>query len=168
MDEQVGSYDLDREISAQERGRLVVGVDGSAPSLAALRWAAGVAAGTGWEIEAVCAWEAPITYGWDVGIESIDWESDTRKALTAAVDEVFGANRPAGLRTYVLHGDPAHRLIEHAAGAQLLVVGNRGKGGFIGLLLGSVSTKCAAHSPCPVLIVHAEDGAPNLTATMRG
>jgi nucleotide-binding universal stress UspA family protein len=142
------------------RSAVVVGVDGSAASIAALRWAAGLAARTGWSIEAVAAWQQPITYGWDVGIETIDWEADTQKALTATLDDAFGADRPAGLSAVVLHGDPAHLLIERAAGAQLLVVGNRGLGGFMGLLLGSVSSKCASHATCPVLIVHADDPAP--------
>jgi len=145
----------------QEPGRVVVAVDGSAASLAALRWAVGLASGTGWTIEPVMVWQQPVTYGWDVSIETIDWEGDTQKALTATLDEVFGAQRPSGLRPFVLHGDPAHRLIEHAKDAQLLVLGNRGHGGFVGLLLGSVSTKCAAHAPCPVLIVHADDMAPS-------
>jgi nucleotide-binding universal stress UspA family protein len=167
MDEQLGSHDLDRQLTAdQQAGRVVVGVDGSAASLTALRWAAGVAAATGWSIDVVRAWQHPLNYGWDAGVDAIDWEGDNQKALTAALDEVFGADRPAGLTAYALEGDPAHRLIEHAAGARMLVMGNRGKGGFIGLLMGSVSTKCASHATCPVLIVHADDVAPTMTAAI--
>jgi nucleotide-binding universal stress UspA family protein len=145
---------------AAEPGRVVVAVDGSPPSVAALRWAVGLAAGTGWSIDAMMVWQQPVSYGWDVSIETIDWEGDAQKALTAVLDDEFGTQRPAGLRAFVVHGDPAHCLIEHARGARLLVLGNRGHGGFVGLLLGSVSAKCAAHAPCPVLIVHAEDVAP--------
>lgn len=164
MNDSLGSYDLDRELTAQEIDRVVVGIDGSPASLAALRWAAGLTAGTGWPLEAVAVWQRPVAYSWEVGMETVDWEAGTQKMLTAVLDEVFGADRPTGLRTCVLEGDPAHRLADHAAGARLLVVGNRGKGGFIGLLMGSVSTKCASHASCPVLIVHADNAAPRLIA----
>lgn len=116
---------------------------------------------TGAVIDAVTVWSFPVILGWDgSGTYHIDWHGDAEKSLIATVDGVFGPNRPSGLRTFALEGDHAHKLIEHAAGAQSLVVGSRGRGGFKGLLLGSVSSKCAAHATCPVLIVHAEDMAP--------
>lgn len=149
------------EPEAGERARIVVGVDGSAESKAALRWAGAMARRTGAIIDAVTVWSIPATFGWDsVGLYGVDWQGDAEKSVIATVDDVFGAERPAGLRTFTLEGDPAHKLIEHAAGAQLLVLGSRGRGGFAGLLLGSVSSKCAAHATCPVLIVHADDQPP--------
>lgn len=152
------------DLGAEVKGRIVVGVDGSPESKAALRWAGEMAQRTGAVIDAVTAWALPIAFGWDAaGAYDIDWRGDAEKALIATVDSVFGPNRPAGLRTFVLEGDAAHQLIEHAAGAQLLVVGSRGRGGFKGLLLGSVSSKCAAHATCPVLIVHADDLPPGAT-----
>jgi nucleotide-binding universal stress UspA family protein len=162
MNEQIENVGYERpELGSDGQGRIVVGVDGSEESKAALRWAGLMAERSGALIDAVTVWSFPVAYGWDAaGAYGIDWQGDAEKAVTATVDAVFGPNRPAGFRTFALEGDPAHRLIEHAAGAQLLVVGNRGRGGFRGLLLGSVSTKVAAHATCPVLIVHADDETP--------
>jgi nucleotide-binding universal stress UspA family protein len=140
------------------RRHVVVGIDGSVHSKAALRLAADMAQRTGAPIEAVLVWERPRAYGWDVAeIVGMDWAGEAQKALTEVVDEVFGPTRPSGLRTVAVEGDAAHQLIKRARGAELLVVGCRGRGGFAGLLLGSVSSKCAAHAPCPVLIVHPDD-----------
>lgn len=155
--EPVGGQDL----GADTQPRVVVGVDGSPESKAALRWAGAMARRSGAIIDAVTVWSVPVTFGWDsAGLYGIDWHGDAEKSVIVTVDSVFGADRPAGLRTFTLEGDPTHKLIEHAAGAQLLVLGSRGRGGFKGLLLGSVSSKCAAHATCPVLIVHADDEAP--------
>jgi len=142
--------------------RIVVGVDGSAASVVALRTAARLAALTGASIDALGVWELSFAYGYGeahahgAGMQT-GWspEHDADKQLTATVDEAFGADRPAGLRTSLLSGNPAKRILEHAQGASLIVLGSRGHGPFAGLMLGSVSTKCAAAAPCPVLIVHA-------------
>lgn len=152
---------LDAELGAETQGRIVVGVDGSPESEVALRWAATLARRNGAVVDAVTAWTLPVTFSWDAsGIYSVDWQGEAEKSVIATVDSVFGPDRPVGLRTFAFEGDPAHKLIEHAAGAQLLIVGSRGRGGFKGLLLGSVSSKCAAHATCPVLIVHADDVPP--------
>lgn len=165
MNVETGAADaLSRELAAEETGRIVVGVDGSAPSKAALRWAAGMAALTGWQLDVVMTWQPAMTFGWEVGVGNIDWQGDTEKALTAIVDDLFGPHRPHYLRTFALMGDAAHKLIEHSGGARMLVVGNRGLGGFLGLLLGSVSSKCAAHATCPVLVVHVDDPSPTVIA----
>lgn len=60
----------------------------------------------------------------------------------------------------MFRGGAAKVLLNQSAGAQMLVVGSRGHGGFIGLLLGSVSAACAEHARCPVLIVHGNDESP--------
>jgi nucleotide-binding universal stress UspA family protein len=73
---------------------------------------------------------------------------------------VFGGDRPAGLVTRVEQGGAARILIDVSQGANLLVVGSRGHGGFAGLLLGSVSSACAEHAACPVLVVHGETPPP--------
>jgi nucleotide-binding universal stress UspA family protein len=59
----------------------------------------------------------------------------------------------------VVREGAAKALLEIAEGAVLLVVGARGKGGFGGLRLGSVSSACVAHAPCPVVVVHADHAA---------
>lgn len=150
-------------LGTETHARIVVGVDGSAESKVALRWAATLAQRTGALIDAVNVWQQPIVYGWETGLAVVpDWnpESDVDKVVTAVTDEVFGPQRPPGLRIFTLEGSVAQRLIEHSGGAQMLILGNRGRGGFVGLLLGSVSSACAAHATCPVLIVHDGDVPP--------
>jgi nucleotide-binding universal stress UspA family protein len=150
-------------------GRIVVGVDGSPASKAALGAAARIAALTGSTIDAVGVWDYPFAYGYAQGHAiamggETGWnpENDARKMLTAAVDDVFGPDRPRGLNTVLLFGSPVKRILEQAEGASLIVVGSRGHGAFAGLMLGSVSAKCATAASCPVLIVHAPaDAAPS-------
>jgi nucleotide-binding universal stress UspA family protein len=144
--------------SGTDPGRIVVGVDGSPASVTALRWAQRIAAPTGATIEAVIVWNYPPDYGWAVaGATAIDgWRPDleAEKSLEIALDEAFLGHRPAGLAVSVRQGHARTVLLDAAVGAELLVVGSRGHGGFAGLLLGSVSAACAEHARCPVLVVH--------------
>lgn len=135
-------------------GRIVVGVDGSEPSKAALRWAARLAPAIGATIEAVIAWEFPTNFGW--AVEAGDWrpDRDAETILNETLDDVLGSERPDGLVGSVREGRTASVLLEAAQGAQMLIIGSRGHGGFTGLLLGSVSAECAEHASCPVLVVH--------------
>ena len=146
--------DLNAEETAQTR-RIVVGVDGSASSVLALRWAARQAEMTGATIEAVYTWAYPVASGWTT-YPTVDWNpaEDGEKLLTAAIDLVFGSQRPAGLQLLVREGGAAQILLSQSQDAEMLVVGSRGHGGFAGLLLGSVSAHCAEHARCPVLVVH--------------
>jgi nucleotide-binding universal stress UspA family protein len=147
-------------------GRIVVGVDGSESSKQALRWARYLARMAGDTLEVVMVWKpfgdyGAVGAGW-VGMPS-DWDParDTEKALIATVDEVFGADRPAGLKISVVEGSPAWALIEAGKDARMLVVGSRGHGGFAGLLLGSVSATCVEHARCPVLVLHGDTPPPS-------
>lgn len=142
--------------------RIVVGVDGSASSKDALRWAARLGTALGVGIDAISAWEVTSTYGWS-GLPPYDAEY-ALKILTQTVDEVFGPERPADLRLLTETGSAPWVLIDVSKRAQMVVVGSRGHGGFAGLLLGSVSAKLAEHAKCPVLVVHGDAAATPATA----
>lgn len=138
--------------------RIVVGVDGSPSSLEALAWAGAQAALTGAALEAVASWEYPVGHGlaptgfeWAPVVDTGEVEQHTREALEAWVVQVLGPD--AAVRRLVLEGHPAPVLLERAAGADLLVVGSRGHGGFAGMVLGSVSQHVVAHAGCPVVVV---------------
>ncbi len=136
-------------------GLIVVGVDGSESSLAALRWAADQARLTGGALEVITTWEYPTSLGWAPAWPP-DWNpgEDARKALAEVVVNVLGPHTDIDVRQVVLEGHAALALVSAAQQAELLVVGSRGHGAFAGMLLGSVSEHCATHSPCPVVIVH--------------
>jgi nucleotide-binding universal stress UspA family protein len=146
------------DVTTEHEARIVVGVDGSQHAASALRWAAQLGALLNCEIEAVMAYIDPRQYGWSPGsmflTADADPQGDAENVLEAAVEQVFGTNRPEGLQTVVQKGSPAKVLLDRSANARMLVVGSRGHGGFAGLLLGSVSSKCVEHSKLPVLVVH--------------
>jgi nucleotide-binding universal stress UspA family protein len=140
--------------TGSERGGVVVGVDGSPSSVQALRWALGQARLTGAAVRAVTTWDFPASYGWAVSVDDVDWEGAARTVLERAVKEAAGADATVPVEQVVVRGHPAQVLVEVAAGADLLVVGSRGHGGFAGLLLGSVSQHVVAHASSPVVVVH--------------
>jgi nucleotide-binding universal stress UspA family protein len=134
--------------------RIVVGVDGSPPSLRALRWALGQAALTHAVVEAVNVWDVPASYGVAPTVlpgEDIAGAAD--RALAAAVEQASSAHPDVTVRRRVAQGHPAEVLLAHARDADLLVVGSHGHGGFVGALLGSVSHRCIQHATCPVVVV---------------
>lgn len=135
--------------------RIVVGVDGSPSSMKALRWAVRQAGLTGAEVEAVTAWSYPAGYGMAplVGDEAVDFEGDAGKILAEAIAEVSGDAPGVAITSSVVEGHAADVLLRMAKGADLLVVGSRGHGGFAGMLLGSVSQHCVQHARCPVLVL---------------
>ncbi len=139
-------------------GRILVGVDGSDGSRRALRWAIEHAAARGAVVQAVIVWQRTFDYGrsglWPV---DVDLAEGARKRLAETVAEVAVGSPALTIEQVVLEGEPGQVLCDHSGGADLLVVGSRGLGGFVGLVLGSVSTKCAHHSHCPVVIVPARE-----------
>ena len=140
-------------VSQSGGGRIVVGVDGSPPSLDALSWAARQAELTGAGLEVVMCWEWPSSLGWAVPVpDDFDPEGDIRRTLDTALTPVRAAHPGVALEGRVVEGHPAPVLVEASKDADLLVVGSRGHGGFVGMVIGSVSEHCALHARCPVLV----------------
>jgi nucleotide-binding universal stress UspA family protein len=138
--------------------KIVVGVDGSPSSVAALRWAINEAELTGDTVEAVIAWEYSIAaggYGWAPMVVDydIDLKAVAEKALAEAVDKAVGPDRTVTIERRIACGYAATVLVDASADAGLLVVGSRGHGTFTDALIGSVSQNCAHHAKCPVVIV---------------
>ncbi|HEX6471233.1 MAG TPA: universal stress protein [Streptosporangiaceae bacterium] len=139
---------------AEDQGRIVVGIDGSAPSKEALRWAVRQARLTGAAVDAVIAWEFLPTYGWDITPQEVDdLQATADKTLQMAIDEVAGGRSDVPIRPRVVRGHAARVLLDVAEGAELIVVGSRGHGGFAGALLGSVGQYCVQHAACPVVVI---------------
>jgi nucleotide-binding universal stress UspA family protein len=136
--------------------RIVVGVDGSDESQRALRSAANLADVLDATLEAIAVWNYPLALGMSPLPAEWNPQADFEKMLTETVDKVFGSDRPERLTLQVREGNPAPTLLEAGEDALMIVVGNRGHGGFAGLLLGSVSAKVAEHAHCPVLVIHGD------------
>jgi nucleotide-binding universal stress UspA family protein len=134
------------------RTHIAVGVDGSPASLDALRWTIGQAKMTGADIDAITAWQTPSEYGMEGVGADLDWADLAQQTLDTALAEV-GNQDAVEIHGVVRQGHPTQVLVQASAGAELLVVGSRGRGGFAGLLLGSVSEHVSAHARCPVLVV---------------
>ena len=142
---------------ASHPARIVVGVDGSAESVQALRWAARQAELTGAELQVISAWEYPAFYGWAPATPGqTDFAELSAKAQEDALSTVFGTSRPDWVHTQVVEGSPARVLVDASSAADLLVVGSRGYGGLADAVLGSVSTYCVHHAHGPVTICRPE------------
>jgi nucleotide-binding universal stress UspA family protein len=135
-----------------DRPVIVVGIDGSEPSIGALRWALTQARTRHARVLAVSGWEVP----WSVFVSPTYTESDYASEAHQALDRVVrDATRDAPdvvVETRLVHARPAHALTMAAEGAELLVVGSHGQGELPGMHLGSVATYCVHHAPCPVLV----------------
>ncbi len=136
--------------------RVVVGVDGSPSSERALRWAVEHARNAHRPVLAVLAWQLttlparPAARG-DQSVSPLtEWEGLARTLLHDTVSHAVG---DADVEELVVHRPAAAGLLEAVRPADLLVLGERGRGGFARLLLGSVSRQCAEHAPCPVVVV---------------
>lgn len=135
---------------------IVVGVDGSPSSLLALQWAARLVPTVASSITAVAAWQVPFTY-YEFPISGWDPKSVAQTILSTALNEAFDGEPPPFITAETRQGPAAGVLIDESRNAEMLIVGSRGHGGFVGLLLGSVSSAVAEHAACPVLIAHGQD-----------
>jgi nucleotide-binding universal stress UspA family protein len=145
-----------RDHLQQAKGRVVVGVDGSPRSLEALGIAAEIAKWRDLRLDMVVAWH--VTYPMSpYGIGFDELMSAAREAaeivLRDAEKEVLGDDPGVEVLRSIEQGSAAGVLIRFSEGADLLVVGSRGHGGFSSLALGSVGQACVHHAHCPVLII---------------
>jgi nucleotide-binding universal stress UspA family protein len=136
---------------------VLVGVDGSEGSKKALTWAAAEAADHGAELVVLNVWEhtlPPPAGSVSVSEHYVPESSQrTTEELLQEITEELGESPPIPVQPRVKQGNAARVLIEESADADLLVVGTRGRGGFRGLVLGSVSQHVAAYAKCPVTVV---------------
>jgi nucleotide-binding universal stress UspA family protein len=149
--------------------RVVVGVDGSAASHSALRFAAEEAALRKAVLHVVHAWTppyvgygssiwSPAVWGWD------ELEAQARSTVHDSLRRVLADAAGVAVEESLVEGSAGAALLTAATGADLLVVGSRGRGGWKGLLLGSVSMHCITHAPCPVAVARDTDTVPEDTA----
>ena len=142
--------------AAASTERIVVGIDGSEGSRAALLWAVDEALARHATLDALLTWHLPYVGGYPYSGPSFDpgaLEDDARTTLQGLVASTDNAGLVAPVNEVVLLGDAAAALVDASSGADLLVVGARGLGGFAGLLLGSVSHHVANHATCPVVVI---------------
>jgi nucleotide-binding universal stress UspA family protein len=139
-------------VDLQEKGLIVVGIDGSDASVAALEWAFDEAGRRNAKLVAVTGYDIP----WTIFIAPTYTESDYARdaeAMQTRVMESFRVTHPhVEVETRLVQRKPAFALTEAAIGADLLVVGSHGYGALPGMHLGSVATYCVHHAPCPVLV----------------
>ncbi|MFF7475104.1 universal stress protein [Streptomyces sp. NPDC008092] len=145
---------MERDVTER---RVVVGVDGSPSSYAALRWALRYAGLVDGVVEAVAVWELPGLYGWSGPAVDMDLDAEeARNRMRQELTDVLGADTAGSVRSHLVHGNTTDVLLRAAEGAEALVVGSRGRGGFARALLGSVSQQVCQHASCPVVIVRAD------------
>ncbi|TVR29763.1 MAG: universal stress protein [Nitriliruptor sp.] len=136
-------------------GRIVVGIDASKDSHRALRWAVEEARLRDADLEVVHAYPTPDLTALPM-VVTLPSDEELRVAATSILDEVLAeveVGEDVRVIKTVQAGGAASVLTQVAEGADLLVVGARGLGGFRGLLMGSVSQQSVTHSPCPVVVL---------------
>ena len=139
---------------------VVVGVDGSAASVAALGWAARYASASGARVRTLLAWHYPGTVGGPPpgrAPEAIrdQTEEQMHQTLDEAIAKAYAGQDASGVEKAIAYGHPAQALIEASREADLLVVGSHGHGAFTGMLVGSVSIHCVTSAHCPVVVLRA-------------
>ncbi len=140
-----------------DQQRIVVGVDGSEGAGSALQWAVDEAGLRGAIVEAVHVWNPAYVspYPYTISEELDDEHEAAEKLVHEAVSSVDTSQMASAPKPVLAKGHAAQALLSMAEGADLVVVGSRGRGGFSGLMLGSVSQQVAAHAGCPVVVIPA-------------
>ena len=133
--------------------KIVVGIDSSMSSIDALRWAVQQAQLTGSVVQAVMAWQYPPSGMVPSVPADLDFNAESRQALDAAIEGVISGASPIEVTRVVEEGEPGPALVQVSKGAALLVVGSRGHGAVVGMLIGSVSQYCVTHAHCPVVVL---------------
>jgi nucleotide-binding universal stress UspA family protein len=144
--------------SHKETGLVVVGIDGSEESIDALSWAIEEAHIRGARVRALNVWNYPVGYGIEMAaINSFTPEMMEKSAstiLNEAIDKaLIGVQEPPMIERVSRQGVASKELLVEGKGADLLVVGQRGHGGFLGLLLGSVANQVLHHATCPTVVI---------------
>ncbi len=138
---------------------IVVGVDGSEHSLRTLEWAMKEAALQAAPLTVLAVHQVAASHWTGRPMRAPEDQPEQDKARQVAEEAVtkaasqMGDAKPASVTVRVVSGLPAKELIAASAGADLVVVGSRGAGGFSGLLMGSVSTQVVNHAACPVAVI---------------
>jgi len=135
---------------------VVVGVDGSDPSVAALSWASRYGAATGATVRAVRVWHYPTAAGLPPGKTPEPVETEVEGWVRDELSEAVTKAKPdssARVETKIVYGHPAQALIDESRGESLLVLGHRGHGAFAEALTGSIVIHCVNHAACPVVVV---------------
>jgi nucleotide-binding universal stress UspA family protein len=154
------------DVSQNRASEIVVAVDGSRPSLAALAWAVGEARSAGREVCAVRIFDPTMLYSPPAPIfESIAVaRADERAALDRDVATVVDAGADVRVRTEVIQGQPAIEIVRRSEGAAMLVMGSHGRSRIGSTILGSVGAACMRKAGCPVVVIPPKAADPLLEA----
>ncbi len=138
----------------QPSHRIVVGIDGSLSSVAALKWAMRQAHLIGSTVEAITTWEWPMAPA--VGMmapDGFDPKGDAQEVLEKVLAPERVGHEGVSIDSKIVGGPAELALVDASRGADLLVIGSRGHSELVSLLLGSVSEHCVSHAHCPVVVI---------------
>ncbi|MDR7303385.1 universal stress protein [Haloactinomyces albus] len=138
--------------------RVVVAVDGSEASKAALHWAVRYGRKTGATVRAVTVWRAGVPFQGGMPASEESYEQQARANLEATLGEIRTSGLEIPVEARLERGEPVTVLVEQAQQAELLVFGGKGYNPVSGMIAGSLITRSLHHAPCPVVIVGQQQG----------